>query len=171
MRIAGAVLLAVLAAALLELLKDEVRGQIERIPYGLLRLARARVPAELRESLYDREWLPELRHILEGADRLPLTCLLRGIRYALGILGAARVIADELGCVRGAAAFPEPRWTDLRLELAAGGLAAAASLTSSFGVFGPYAGTAVCLAGGLVEIAVFYLIMERLGVERETPLV
>jgi hypothetical protein len=168
MRLVGAILLAVLAAAFLELLKDELRGQIERIPYGLLRLARARVPAELREPLYDREWLPELRHILKGSDRLPLTCLLRATRYALGLLGAARAVARELEAVRCVAPMPEPRWADLRVELAVGAVAAVASIVSSFGVFGAYAGTAVCLAGGLVEVCVFYLVTERLGVER-TP--
>lgn len=168
MSLVGAVLLAVLAAAFLDLLKDELRGQIERIPYGLLRMARARVPAELREPLYDREWLPELRHILEGSDRLPLTCLLRASRYALGLLGAAPGIARELESVRSVAPAPEPRWADLRLELAVGAVAAVASIVSSFGVFGPYAGTVVCIAGGLVEVSIFYLVTERLGAER-TP--
>jgi hypothetical protein len=150
-----AVGLAVLAAALLELLKDELRGQIERIPVGLLLLARARVPADLRRSLYDAEWLPELHHILEGSERLPLTCLVRGTGYALGLVRSARTIARELGPVR---AQPpgggEGRGVRVGVKLVIGAVAIAFSFVTGFGLFGALGGAVVSLIGGLVVIVI-----------------
>jgi hypothetical protein len=91
---------ALLIAVLLDLVKGELRERIERMPYALLRLARLLVPIDLRESLHDEEWLPELQHILDASEGLPLTRLLRGIRYALGLIRGARAVARELAGVR-----------------------------------------------------------------------
>ncbi|HSR26642.1 MAG TPA: hypothetical protein VLW53_24035 [Candidatus Eisenbacteria bacterium] len=164
MSLAVAVVLAVLAAALLELLKDELRGQIERIPYALLALARQLVPPELRETLHGQEWLPELDHILTESDRLPITCLVQGTRYALGLVLAARTIAAELDGVRAAAPYGSPdRGSRVPIKLAVGAVAAAVSLLSAFGVFGVFAGLVVSLAGGLVVVCIVYAVCKELG--------
>jgi hypothetical protein len=177
MKVAVAVILtaaAVLLAALLDLVKDELRGQLERIPYGLLRLASLRVPPDLREALHDREWLPELHHILAESERLPITCLIRGTRYALGLVRAARVVARELAPVRG----PLPGETAdsgarTCAKLAVGALAAAVSFVAGFGVFGAFGGAVVSLTGGLVVVVVVFDVthdLRELGREREpTP--
>jgi hypothetical protein len=170
--LAVAVALAVLAAALLELLKDELRGQIERIPFGLLRLARRLVPDHLRETLYDLEWLPELHHILAESERLPITCLVRGTRYALGLVVAARTIAVELGPVRGPVPAGAPdREVAMRVKLVVGAVAAAASLLSGFGVFGAFGGVLVSLVGGLVVVGIVYALTRDLseGWRERTP--
>lgn len=171
MNVAFAVVLAVLAAALLELLKDELRGQIERVPYALLVLARLRVPPELRASLHDDEWLPELHHILADAERLPITTLVRGTRYSLGLLRSASAIAAELAPVRAAASPEQPR--AVRLKMLIGVLAAAVSFVSGFGVFGALAGAIISLTGGFVVVAVVFTIsrdLRELWQERErTP--
>ena len=93
-------ILALLITVLLDLVKGELRERIARMPYALLRLARLLVPTYLRESLHDQEWLPELQHILDSSEGLPLTRLLRGTRYALGLIRGARAVARELAGVR-----------------------------------------------------------------------
>jgi hypothetical protein len=75
------------------LVSDEVRGQLDRIPYAVLRLARRRVPQELRVSLHDEEWQPELHNILNRAEGRPISRLVTGTLFALGILRTARRIS------------------------------------------------------------------------------
>lgn len=76
--------------ALQRMAVDELRGRLDRVPWVLLKLARLRVPRELRSKLYDGEWMPELFHIMSLAETLPLTRLVKGIRYSVGILFVAR---------------------------------------------------------------------------------
>lgn len=80
------------------MIKDEARGRLDRVPYALLRLARRRVPRELRVCLYDEEWLPELHYIMKRDEALPISRLLMGTLFALGILRTARRISrDRVG--------------------------------------------------------------------------
>jgi hypothetical protein len=80
------------------MVRDEVRGQLDRVPYALLRLARRRVPRELRVCLHDEEWLPELHYIINRDEALPISRLLMGTLFALGILRTARRISrDRVG--------------------------------------------------------------------------
>jgi hypothetical protein len=96
-----AVLGVVLAAAglarliLTDMLKEEARTRLGRLPYVLIRLARARVPQELRDDLA-AEWEAELAFLLTGTEGLPVTRLARGIRYSAGLLWSARAISDGL---------------------------------------------------------------------------
>jgi len=87
---------AVLAVAFADLVSEEVRARLDRVPFGLLRLARRRLPAGLRESVHDQEWVPELEHILRRAEALPITRLISGSRYALGLAARASLIGAEL---------------------------------------------------------------------------
>jgi putative nucleotidyltransferase with HDIG domain len=77
-------------------LGEEFRGRVDLLPHMLVRLAARRIPRDLREDLAE-EWLAELGTILEGTDALPVTRLIAGIRYALGVLRAAPAVACELG--------------------------------------------------------------------------
>ncbi len=112
--------LATAAGALLVLVggsmvSEEVRARLDRLPFAVLRLARARLPAGLRERVHDQEWVPELEHILKHAELLPLTRLLIGIRYAVGLLMRAGTVAAELQ-PPGLSPSPgcgEPRWRRL----------------------------------------------------------
>jgi len=75
---------------------EEVRARLDRLPLAVLRLARLRLPAGLREQVHDQEWVPELEHVLHRAESFPLTRLITGVRFAAGLLIHAGAIAAEL---------------------------------------------------------------------------
>ncbi|MFC5835701.1 hypothetical protein [Nonomuraea insulae] len=81
-------------AALAELVSEEIRGQLDRIPIALLRIARRRLPENMRVSLHDEEWYPELQEVLRGEDARPLSRLVLGIRYSVGLIRSAHVVAS-----------------------------------------------------------------------------
>jgi hypothetical protein len=76
-------------------LQEKAMTRLGRIPFALISLASARLPQELRDDVA-AEWRAELDFALRGADGMPLTRLLRGIRYAAGLLMSAPAIADSL---------------------------------------------------------------------------
>jgi hypothetical protein len=82
-----------LAAALGDLASEEIRGWLDLAPRAILRLAAARLEDGQREAIYRDEWLPELVYALRGAESRPVTRLVRGTAFALGLLLAARRIA------------------------------------------------------------------------------
>ena len=84
---------AFLFAALGDLVSEEIRGWLDLAPRAILRLAAARLDPELQESIYQEEWLPELIYVLRGAESRPITRLVRGATFALGLLLAAPKIA------------------------------------------------------------------------------
>jgi hypothetical protein len=73
------------------ILDEELRSRLFRLPYLLLRLARRRLPADLRD-LHDEDWLPDLEYIVRATDGLPVTRLVRGTGHAFGILVSVRQI-------------------------------------------------------------------------------
>jgi hypothetical protein len=78
-----------------ELASQEIRTRLDRIPQALIRLAARRVPADLRADRAE-EWLADLHEILRGAEALPITRIITGTRYALGLLRASSAIARDL---------------------------------------------------------------------------
>jgi hypothetical protein len=84
-----------LRATMADLLREEARTRVVSIPFAILRLAMARVPHAMRDDLA-AEWNAELHYILRGSEGLPITRLIRGIRYAVGLLRAARAVAAGL---------------------------------------------------------------------------
>lgn len=124
----------VVLGALNDLAKDEIRGWIGRVPYGLLRLAQRRLPAELREAVYDEEWMPELTHILKRSEGVPITRVIRSTWFAFGLLCNARPITDELGPVRARLPnqrSPGPSWLRFLAGFAYGVVTEAGSGISS----------------------------------------
>jgi hypothetical protein len=128
------------------LVSEEVRGRLDRVPFAVLRLARTRLPAGLRERVHDQEWVPELEHILEHAELLPLTRLVTGLRYAAGLLVHAGTIAGALqpaaGSGAGRRSLPGrcadalhalfwPAGQPLRVRLLLAGMAAAAATATA----------------------------------------
>ena len=87
---------AVLIAALGELVSDEIRARLDRIPFALLAVAARRLSAGQRADLHEQAWLPELHHILRGDQAMPITRLIRGTGFALGLWFAAPRICREL---------------------------------------------------------------------------
>lgn len=86
--------LAVIAACT-SVVRGQVPGRLRRLPFALLRLARRRVPEELRVRLHDEEWQPELYHIVNRAGASPVSRLLSGMMFALGLLRTARSISRQ----------------------------------------------------------------------------
>lgn len=85
-----------LFAALGDLVSEEIRGWLDQVPRGLLHLAAMQLDPVKRETVYNDEWLPELCYILRGADSRPITRLVRGANFAVGIVMSARRIARRL---------------------------------------------------------------------------
>jgi hypothetical protein len=84
-----------LKAAIGGMIREEACTRLGRIPFALIRLAARRVPAGMREDLA-AEWTAELEFVLTGTDGMPLTRLVRGIRYSAGLLKSACEITDGL---------------------------------------------------------------------------
>lgn len=84
---------AVLLGAVGELVSDEIRARLDRIPLGILTMASKRLPPEQRKTIYAEAWLPKLRYILQGDEATPITRLIHGIRFA----GSLWLSAPKLG--------------------------------------------------------------------------
>jgi hypothetical protein len=80
-----------------DLVSEEVRGRLDRVPHWLIRLAARRIDTAIREDVVD-EWTAELQEILDihRAVPLPLTRLFVGTHYALGLLRASDAINRDL---------------------------------------------------------------------------
>jgi RNA polymerase sigma factor (sigma-70 family) len=87
---------AVLLGTLGDLVHDEIRGWLDLVPHAVLRLAASRLNISQRSTIYEDEWLPELCYVLRGSESRPITRLIRGITFAIGLLIAARRIAREI---------------------------------------------------------------------------
>ncbi len=89
-----------------DMVSEEVRDRLDHIPHAILKLAAGRLHPGQRSSVYHDEWLPELHYILRGAEARPITRLITGTHYALGILITTHRIAPHLH--RSAADDPAP---------------------------------------------------------------
>jgi hypothetical protein len=87
---------------------------------------------------------------------VPLTRLIVGTRFALGLARVAPAVARELG-------VPRRRRVPLPLLLAAGGLGALLGLATTLGVFGALLGAVLSLAGGLAVVVVVFLVMDSIA--------
>ena len=85
-----------LAAAVGDMVSEEIRDRLDHLPHAILRLAACRLDASVRAAIYDGEWLPELIYILQGDEARPVSRVYHGVRFALGILITARRIAGDL---------------------------------------------------------------------------
>ena len=92
-----------LGTCLADLVSEEIRCRLDRIPALLIRIAGQRLADDIRTSTID-EWLAELDSILlhRGATPLPLTRLIIGIRYSAGLFRNTTVINQELSSRPGA---------------------------------------------------------------------
>ena len=83
----------IVGAILGDLLSEEVRRRLDRVPIQLMHLACRRLPEPARADRAD-EWAAELAAILirRGATKLPVTRLVVGIRFALGLFVATPAI-------------------------------------------------------------------------------
>ena len=153
-----AVVIGVPRAAISDMATEEARTRLSRIPLFLIRLAVARMPPELRGDV-GAEWKAELEFVVGDTEGMPLTRLLRGIRYSAGLLFSAAAITDGL---TGASAKRVARIIRIVIGstsavLGAGGVAAGITLMAIQGM--PAAefigGTcmAMCYATGGIQLA------------------
>jgi Sigma-70, region 4 len=84
------------AAVVAGLVNDELRGWLELVPHGILRLAASRLSTAERSAICETEWLPELSYILKAAGERPVTRLVLGTKFSIGILLASRRIERSL---------------------------------------------------------------------------
>src|SRR2546429_3150682 len=82
---------------LTDLIKSEVRTRLFQLPNALMRIAVYSLPHDLRTGL-GGEWRSELEAISRDNEKTPLTCLIRAIFYAFGLLvhGPARSATNAL---------------------------------------------------------------------------
>ena len=78
-----------------EMLKVEMQTRLCRIPNVLIRVAALLLPAHNRRD-QSNEWLGELAFIVNETEGLPVTRLLRGIRFSGSLLWTARSMARAL---------------------------------------------------------------------------
>lgn len=76
------------------MLKQEFGTRLAGLPKQLIHIAGKRLPIRIRAEYLD-EWLSELDYVLRETDGLPVTRLIRGSRYAAGVLLAARAIGRD----------------------------------------------------------------------------
>lgn len=74
---------------LTDLIGKEIQGRLDRLPFLVLRLARWRLPADLREQLHDEWWVPDLHDLMAGEPDRPITRLIKATHFAVGLVLAA----------------------------------------------------------------------------------
>jgi hypothetical protein len=86
-------LVGIIGATFGDLVSEEVRRRLDRVPMQLTQLACRRLPEPVRTDRAD-EWSAELNAILirRGATKLPITRLVVGVRFALGLFIATPAI-------------------------------------------------------------------------------
>jgi hypothetical protein len=82
--------------ALGDMASEEIRDRLDHLPHAILRLAARRLTVRERSTFYEAEWLPELTYILKGAEARPITRLITGTWYALGILATAGQVTRQV---------------------------------------------------------------------------
>jgi hypothetical protein len=104
----------VLMAAVGDMVSEEIRDRLDHLPHAILRLAALRLDPSERVLLYEDLWLPDLAYCLKGDEARPVTRLIDGTIYALGILFSARRSASYLqegaraSAAQGEAGHPSP---------------------------------------------------------------
>lgn len=90
-----------------DMVSEEVRDRLDRLPHAILRLAARRIDLRMRAATYQEVWLPDLAYYLKGDEARPVTRLFHGTRFALGILVSARRIACQPDRTTAATAWDE----------------------------------------------------------------
>lgn len=79
-----------------DMVSEEVRDRLDQLPHAILRLAAWQLDPVQRITLYEEVWQPDLAYFLKGDEARPVTRLIKGTSYALGILATARRITRHL---------------------------------------------------------------------------
>ena len=98
------------AAAIGDMVSEEVRDRLDHLPRAILRLAAHRLGTTECTSIYADEWLPELTYILQGDEARPVSRVYHGTHFALGMLMSQAVKS------------PSAPWEVIHASSARGGL-------------------------------------------------
>ena len=79
-----------LGAALGDLVSEEIRGWLDRVPRAVLKLAALRLDPADREATYREVWRPDLDYYLCGDESRPITRLIRGMAFSVSLAWRAR---------------------------------------------------------------------------------
>jgi hypothetical protein len=82
--------------ALGDMVSEEVRDRLDHLPHAILHVAAMRLDSAQRVTVYEDEWLPELAYILKGDEARPITRLISGSWFAVGILVKSNRITQHL---------------------------------------------------------------------------
>lgn len=75
-----------------DMVSEEVRDRLDHVPQAILRLAARQLDPDQPDALYEEVWLPDLAYFLRGDEARPVTRLVHGTWYAIGIyLSADRI--------------------------------------------------------------------------------
>ncbi|MBF8184816.1 hypothetical protein ITP53_03470 [Nonomuraea sp. K274] len=86
-------ILAIIAAVIVEIVKARARKHYQSLPFLILRLARLTLPRDLRVEFYDEVWAPDLYYQLTASGQRVLVRFARSMRFSLSLLLTARSIA------------------------------------------------------------------------------
>src|SRR6266446_3046097 len=87
---------ALVLSSLSSLVSEEIKGWLSILPHGILRFAATFLDSNQCATIYQEEWLPELAYILRCAEGRPITRLIRGTKFAAGLLISSRRVARRL---------------------------------------------------------------------------
>ncbi|MFC9941242.1 hypothetical protein [Nocardiopsis alba] len=87
----GGLLLGVLS----DMVSEEMRTRLDRLPQGMVKLAVLRLPKATRdEKLHD--WLADLEYFLHGEKAVPVTRLFKGMSFGFGLLFSVSKMRKQL---------------------------------------------------------------------------
>jgi len=69
-----------------DLVSEEVRGWLDLAPRAVLRLASVQLKPGQRKKVLEEVWIPDLLYVLRGKESRPITRLIRGMWFAVGLL-------------------------------------------------------------------------------------
>lgn len=102
------VILTVVCATCSDLIKQEASTRLERLPLRLLERASQALPEECRDQIMQHEWMPELLNINRYSEGMPITRLVKSLRFAISLMGTpAANIGRDLGLARGQEHLPK----------------------------------------------------------------
>lgn len=93
----GALLVLLGGKVLLDLASKEIQSRLSDLPLLILRVARWRLPRDLRESVHDDWRVPDLQERLQREDDRPITRLLKGLHFAVSLVIKAGCTARAAG--------------------------------------------------------------------------
>lgn len=69
-----------------DLVSEELRGWLDLAPRAVLRLAAVQLRPGQRKKVLEEVWIPDLMYVLRGKESRPITRLIRGMWFAVGLL-------------------------------------------------------------------------------------